>query len=443
MEFIALVIKDIFGVVYAPHKTFKKIATNPKYLAIVIILALFVSLQIVYNYDYSLKVYYEQTVPPIGRLNGLDQLNHFVSANSTHWITTSDTSVNVNSQDYINQTFYGNNSLQFVHSSSKSLLASLEQFGYTADCGADGFTTLSMSIKQLSSVAPSTGVLTLYTANGTSNYFSLDITSMLTTNLGQWSNLTIPVGTSEWQSIGAPVWSEVTGMQLNLTYPESSNINILLQGVFFRGQYKTQIDAFGTGTLIGLVTYSIILQALAQWILLSIVAYILIKALKAPNVVWRNLFASIGFTLMALVIASLCYCLVSLTLPTVYYPYDLPYGVINYQALISATSPATQVAYESIAQETSTYITLNIVVNIVQYVLQGILITFAVKAISSIPAIKNPLSSDAETSAADTFETQNKIATSELSYIKSIIVAVITVILATFIMIFCQWLGIF
>jgi hypothetical protein len=386
MEFTALIINDILGVIYAPHKTFKKIADNPKYLGVAIIIILFVALQTTYYYSYYSKINYEQTSPPT------DQLSAFTTANATLWVTSQGTTVNQNFNDFINQTYYGNNSLQFDASNSNNLTATLEQFGFTVNCAQDGFHNLSMNIKQVSpNVAPTRAILTLYTSNGTSDYFQLDITSMLTSNLGEWNNLTIPVGTSEWQSTGSAAWSDVTGLKLDLTYPEASNISVLLQGIFFRGNFQTQINLLGSATFLGFAAYSIVIQALFQWIILAAMAYLILKGLKAANVVWRPLFISMGFVLIVLVITSVIALLGSLTLPTVYYPFDFPpYASLVYpDFVINGASPASQAVYQSIVAATTTYTTISSAVTVILYVWQVVLVTFAVKAISGFSYAKS------------------------------------------------------
>jgi len=320
------------------------------------------------------------------------ELSAFTTANSTQRIIAQGTTVTQNINDFINQTYYGNNSLQFAATNTNSLTASLEQFGYTADCGQDGFTDLNINIKQVSpSVAPQSAMLTLYTANGTSSYFTLDITSMLAGNLGEWNNLTIPVGTTDWQSTGSPNWSEVTGLKLDLTYPSNTDITIRLQGLFFRGQFLTQIDALGIGTFLGFAAYSIVIQALFQWIILAAVSYLILKGLKAANLVWRPLFIVMGFVLIALVITSVIALLGSLTLPTVFYPYDFPpYASLLYpEFIITGASPSSLVTYESIVAATTTYTTISTAITVFMYVWQVALVTFAVKAISGFSYAKS------------------------------------------------------
>ncbi|MDR2707602.1 MAG: hypothetical protein LBB87_02485 [Nitrososphaerota archaeon] len=441
-----MVIKDILGVIYAPHKTFKKVANNPKYLAVAIIVLLFIALQSVYYYNYYSKISYEQTMPPAGQLSaftssGVNSLYEPQIANQ--WVVTQGAVITENYQDYINQTFYGENSLQFVLPNSNSLSASFEQFGYTADCSSNGFTSLNMNIKQVSpNAAPNSGSITLYTSNSTSSYFTLDITSMLTNNRGSWNNLTIPVGGSEWQSTGSPEWSEVTGLKFSITYPSSSEINILLQGVFFRGQYLTQTGALGSGMFFSIAIYSIFMQAVFQWIILAVVSYLLLKVLKANNIVWKPLIVAIGFTLMAIVITSIFLVLSSLTLPEISCPYDLPFSTIAYSdAIVNSAAPTSQALYKLILEDTATFTTLTTVINVFMYILQIIFVTFAIKAVSGCTYIKTiTQNTDSDTT---TIETVNVDSHSELSYIKCIVIAVVTVISTALILALLAGLGIF
>jgi len=429
-----LVIRDILGVVYAPHKTFKKVANNPKYLAVAIIILLIIVLQTGYYYSYYSKINFEQTLPPVGRLNA------FTSINATHWITSQGITVKENSHDYINQTFYGNNSLQFT-GYEKSLSIALEQFGYTADCGPDGFTSLSMNIKQASSNdPPQTGIVTLYTANGTSDYFTRDITSMLTSNLGSWNNLTIPVGTSDWQATGSPDWAEITGLKLTVTYPTASERDILLQGLFFRGQYLTQTNALGIGMFFSVAVYSIFIQTAFQWIILAVISYLLLKLLKAnSSISWKPLIVAIGYTLITVVIISTFLALSTFTLPIVHSPYDLPFSTLTYSdAIINSASPASQVAYEAITATTTTFARITSVINVFSYVLQGIFVAFAVKAVSGCTYTIN--NAQHETTIIETVNEQNTL---ELSFIKCIIIAIITVVSTNLVLAILAGLGVF
>ena len=58
-----MILEDIAQVVYAPAKTFKKVVENPKYLAALIVLILFIGLQFGYEYVQLSKTYVENTSP--------------------------------------------------------------------------------------------------------------------------------------------------------------------------------------------------------------------------------------------------------------------------------------------------------------------------------------------------------------------------------------------
>ncbi|MCL1965885.1 MAG: hypothetical protein FWF66_04335 [Candidatus Bathyarchaeota archaeon] len=445
-----MVIKDMLGVIYAPHKTFKKIADNPKYLAVAIIILLFIALQSIYYYNCCSKINCEQTLPPVNQLSAFTSSGVASSDDPqiiNQWTITHGADITENKQDYINQTFYGANSLQFVLTKGNSLSASLEQFGYTANCSSGGFTSLNMHIKQTSpNVVPNSGTLTLYTANSTSSYFTHDITAELTKNLGSWNNLTIPVGDNAlgWQATGSPNWSEVTGLKLSVTYPSSSSdVSILLQGIFFRGQFLTQTNVLGTWMFFWYYSLSICIQATLQWIILAAVAYLLLKVLKVNNIVWKPIIATVGYALMSIVITSVFFVLSSLTLPTISCPYDLPFSFVAYSdAIINSASPSSQVLYEAVTAETATFANLTIVISIFMYVLQIIFITFAVKAVSGCTYVKNII----QTTSYDdtkTIETVNVNTNQELSYVKCFIIAVITVIATMFLLSLLAGLGVF
>ncbi|MCL2173559.1 MAG: hypothetical protein LBH62_07010 [Nitrososphaerota archaeon] len=445
-------IHDVFGVIYAPYKTFKRIVQNPKYLAIAFIVLLFVSLQTTYYYSYYSKVNHEQTMPPLAELCALTAATDteldkiFPAQVSKPWTTSQGAAITINDDDYIEQNFYANNSLQFTLYNSNSLSATLERSGYSANCDPDGFTSLSLSMKQGSQEAalPTKGTLTLYTANSTSNYFTCDITPMIKNNsYDKWNNLTIAVGSSaEWQSTGTPNWSDVTGLTLELSFPESSNIDVLLQGIFFRGQYLTQINALGIGSFFGYVAYSIVIQVAFQWLILTAIAYVLFKCFKATNVAWRPLFIVMGFTIMALVIIAAIGILSTFALQTVYYPYDFPpYGALVYpEAFVNTAAPASQIAYESIVVETNTYTTVTTAINVFMYMLQVAIVTFAVKAISGISYVKRTLSTVAD---VETSELITEVPVSEFSYVKSILIAAITVVLSTLLLVLLSYMNLF
>jgi hypothetical protein len=325
------IIDDIVQVVYAPQKAFKKIIENPKYLGALLILLLFVGIQIGYEYAQFSKTYTEQTSPTV------DQLSAYT--NATSWTNASGIALSNNYADYFNYSVYvaelgtnyslfGNSSLEIDAVNTNNISAALGN-AFNVDCSASGFQNLSMTIKMVApKVAPQSAALTLYSLND-SNYYTYDLTSSLsnTTAIGLWQNLTIPVGSasSGWTSGGTPDWGNVTALKLDFNYAANSNVTIRVGALFFRGQYQTPIEYNNTGLLLQfLQVFS--LQFIFSWFLLTGVIYLFFKGLKT-NVAWKPLFVALAFAMFVMVIRALVNLVAALTLPPVYYPFDLSLGI--------------------------------------------------------------------------------------------------------------------
>jgi hypothetical protein len=378
-----LIVNDLLAVLYAPHKAFKKIIEKPKYLGVAIVLLLFVAIQTGYYFSYYSKINYEQTFPSV---QGVDQLNAWTTTNATAWTITQGATVNQDFTDFINETYLGNSSLQFSISNSNNMSMALNGFGSSVNLGQNGFHNLSMRIKFVQpNVAPKNAILTLYSSSGTSSYFKYDLTSQVSSSsVGQWNNLTIPVGTSDWQSTGSANWSDVTGIKLDLTYPSVSGITVRMQGLFFRGEYLTVLQGSGPALFAASAIESTLIQFLFQWLVLTAVVYLILKVLKAPAFVWKPLFIATGIVLIVMVITSLIGLIATFTLPTVYYPYEFPpaASLIYPDFYVASASVQSQAIYNAIVASTAVFTSISTAVTVILYAWQVILVTMAVRAIS-------------------------------------------------------------
>jgi len=368
-----LILDDIPQVVYAPVKVFKKIIENPKYLGAIIILLLFIGVQIGYEYVQFSKTYTENTSPTV------DHLPTYI--NETYWNSTSNVVLSNNYNDFFNYSIYvaalgttptdpngyysifGNSSLEMNTTNTNNISARLGNV-FNVDCSApSGFQNLSMTIKQVEpTVAPQSATLTLYSVSD-SNSYQYDLTSALsnTTAIGLWNNLTIPVGPTAqgWTSSGSPSWGNVTALQLSLNYPASSNITIRIGALFFRGQYQTPIQYNSTGLILQFLQ-AFSLQFILGWFLITGFIYLFFKGLKS-SVLWKPLFVALAFALFVLVIRALVNLVVAVTLPPLYYPYDLSlgvrfdsYGAIYYpQEAVGVLSAQSQAIFNSINSATA------------------------------------------------------------------------------------------
>ena len=387
---------DLLQVIYAPRKAFKRIVENPKYLGALIVILLFIGLQLGFEYIQFANTYTEQTQPVITSL-----------ANYTNaGVWASNANVTNNFGDYFNYTIYtaygyypdlfGNSSLQLSGVNTNNVQAGLTNMsnGLTdvsnVDCSEVGFQNLSMTIKLAEpQTAPQNATLTLYSLSDT-NYFKYDLTSSVS-NLagGQWNNLTIPVGKAAagWTSSGTPLWSNITSLTLGFSYPESSNVTIRIGALFFRGQYQTPIQQDTTGVLLNfLQRFS--LQILFSWFLITGLIYLLLRAVKT-NVLWKPLFIAIGFALFIMVIRAIVNIVATVTLPAIYYTFDLlpgvgltPWGTAFYPAIAADTLFAqSQAAVNNIGAITEAFNTVTAAMFVLSYVWLGLLCSITLGAL--------------------------------------------------------------
>ncbi len=335
-----MIVKDIGEVLYAPRKVFAQIIQNPKYLGAVIVLLLFVLAQTAFYYSYFSKNYSEQTFPVGDQFGTLTQ-------NATLWSTSSGAVISYNYGDLINNTFYGNSSLQFALSNSSDIFIELGDFQNSVNCDPTGFQNISMRIKIVEpQIAPEKATLSLYSLNA-SNYFQYDLTQDLSNSaVSVWNNLTVPVGSGNWLSNGNPDWQNITGLRLDLAFSTNSSISLRLHGVFFRGIYKTPIEVDSTGFLITILQL-VLMQFLFEWLILTALLYIMIKALKG-TVTWKPLFAAVGFALITTVIQTLIAIAATTTLPSLYYPIEFLANVPVEAQLINNVVSATAATFSLI-----------------------------------------------------------------------------------------------
>ncbi len=347
---------DVLEVLYAPHKVFKKIVQNPKYWGPLLIIILFTAAQTALFYSQYSRTYYEETSPSLGQLTTWTQ-------NATYWTTSPDTTlVATNTVDVFDTAFYSNSSLEFNVDNSSSLSATLKNFT-SVDCGADGFRDLYLQLRIVAPDAVPTSATVYLYSNDASNYYQYDLTPAFSNfSLSEWNNLTIPVGASEnWVSSGSPNWSDITSFKLDLMFPQSADITVRIGGLFFRGLYETPIAVFGQTAFAANALLSALFTFISQWLILSAVTYIVIRAFKG-TVTWRPLFIAIAFASVVLVVETLISIIGTATLPAqIYYPFEFSYGYqLGYSSQIVALfSSASQAVYNTVigpAVETAIFV---------------------------------------------------------------------------------------
>ncbi len=376
-----MIAQDILQVIYAPHKAFKKIIEKPGYLAALIILLIFVVGQVSTNMVYSQRAYFEDVVPNVSA----DTYNPWTSYTS-YWQGNSGLNISLNTVDYLGsntvtaQPYLNSTSIQFTGDSLNNATLQLSNFGESVDCTA--YNKLALSIKQVSpAAAPQSVTLTLYSLGDSS--FTRTLTSDFTlTTLGQWNNLTIPLDTSDWTTSGTQAsWSNITGLQLDFTWANDASVNILVDGVFFRGVYRDYVSFSGSLFYVQSVL-SAVTPFLIFWLLFTATIYLIIKGLKG-NVVWKPLMTAVGVALIPLVIeAFIMLAVYAALMPSTYYPIELWTNI---------QGPAATAAINTINSQLSLVSNIGIAVQLVVYVWLAALGSFIVKELTEFSWAKSAM----------------------------------------------------
>ena len=366
-----MVAQEILQVFYAPHKAFKKIVQNPKFLGPLLIVIVFVAVQVGSAYVIASKSYLEQTLP-----NGTE--GDTWTGNAGFWQSNSGVAITNNTYDYINGSslYYDTTSIEFKVDNASSIELSLNDLGGSVNCGANGFQNLSVRAKIVSpNVDPQNVTLYLFSLSPT-NFFAYDLTSAFSNiNVTEWRNITVPVGSGDWASSNsAASWENITGLRMNFSWQNTSSIDLRVDGLFFRGIYKESLDVYGSSILISSALNSVT-PYLAQWIVLTALIYLLIKGLKG-SVVWKPVMVAVGFALVTLVVQSVILLVAYTTLSN-----------INYSLEVLANIPVeADVAYQSVQTVIAQVLLVGNIVQIIIYAWMIALGTFITRAVTA-PAI--------------------------------------------------------
>lgn len=325
-----MVIDEILKVIYAPHRVFREIVQNPKYLGPLLILIIFTVAQTGFYYVRASEIYSELTLP-----TGL-QSDEWTE-NATMWQASDGVVISNNYSDFINGTslgagspdYYGNSSIEFTLDNSQRIQIALADLNGSVDCSETGFKNMSLRIKVVApEVKPQNATLFLYSLSD-SNYFYYDLTGSFSYDtLGEWNNITVPLGSTAWSSSNsAAEWQNITGLMIEFNWANASNTKLRIDGLFFRGLFKNAIEVYGEQAI--LLNYALVAATpfLVQWLLLTGIMYLIIKYGLKGNVTWKPLMVAVGFALVTLSIQALAMLGNYLTLSPINVPLEYFAGV--------------------------------------------------------------------------------------------------------------------
>jgi hypothetical protein len=366
-------------VLYAPHKVFKDIIQKPGYLGPFILLLIFVLAQVGGAYVVASRSYLETTAPQTVPLSGQGDL---WTEDATLWKANEGVTVSNNTADYINSA-YSTTSIEFTASNTSNVWMELSNLDGSVNCSVGGFQNVSFRVKLLTpDVKPENVSLYLYSLSGSNFYY--DLTSEFSTSaVNIWNNITLTttgVGSEGWVSNAASAtWENITGLKLDFTWSNSSNVDLRIDGLFFKGDYEGLLDIYGISYLAN-AALNAFAPFLFEWLLLTGFMYLMIKGLKG-NVVWKPLMVAVGFALITIVIQALILVVVYTSLPKLYYPLEV----------LAGAPGEFEVAYQVILDEIALVTLVGGIIQVAVYVWTVALGTFITRAITGDEKIAEQL----------------------------------------------------
>ncbi len=308
-------VREVFRVIYAPHKAFKEIIQKPGYKGPLIIMLLFVLSFSGFYYVFSTRVYYDQTEP---KLSDLDKWTE----NASLWRSNQGAEVSNNTSDYIEGNYYGNKSIQFKLKNSSWIFMELK-IPETLNCiEPNQYTNLTFRVKIVEpSEAPSKMSIYLLSENSTNKYFNYTLRGD-SIRVGVWDTKTILL--REFSSVDGN-WSNITGLNLKLEWLDNKNITVLIDGVFFHGYYKSIFEMNGSTIMVNSMINGF-MQFTIQWVILGIILYLFSKLFRAQPV-WKTMLTISGFVLITFFIQNLVLTGVVLAYPEMHLSLETLGGV--------------------------------------------------------------------------------------------------------------------
>lgn len=307
--------REVFRVIYAPHKAFKEIIQKPGYKGPLIIMLLFVLSFSMFYYAFSTKVYYDQTAP---ELTDLDKWTE----NAAFWYSIADKSNNTS--DYIKGSYYGDKSIQFTLFNSSQIDMELKFPGPLNCVEPNHYTNLSFRMKIVEpSEEPANLNVYLFSKNTTTNYFFYSLPGS-EVKINVWDNKTVPL--ERFTPVGYEAdWQNITSLKFELSWNSNKNITVLIDGVFFHGYYKSMFDMNG-GAIIANFLISGFMQFTIQWVILGIILYLFSKLLRGQPV-WKTMLTVSGFVLITLFIQNIILAGIVFAYPKMYLSLETLGGV--------------------------------------------------------------------------------------------------------------------
>ncbi len=305
---------DIVKVIYSPVKAFREILANPKYLGPIIIIIISLFLTVGTQYVGSSKHYIETIAP----------------SNRIAWTNMTEPSLNWTSNGGVNKTLVnsdilvGNYSVvASIHNSSVWLkIANIGTINCYGDSGFKTFYYKLLYNRTLpKNVANAT--LRLYSFKNDSDYFQFDLLSnaRYLNNSGTWIDANVTLVSGWTVGGGSPDWSNITGIEFRLGFPQNDTLSIQLNDLNFGGKYETLINVEGFANWLSSTLVGSVLDILVRWLIFAVLLWLTIKVFHAEGSPFRTLMIVVGYTFAIMFVYLPAEMLSVSQLPVLYFPY--------------------------------------------------------------------------------------------------------------------------
>ena len=306
---VKLVGREVFEVLYSPVKAFRKIIEKPDLKGVLLVLLLVIASTVVFQFVYNSKQLYENRAPEN------DDWTESLT-NSHSWVSNGLPSLD--EADYK----MGNSSVTSSILNATSIWLKVTDFD-SINCSEEkGYTELFFWINWINEAEtfPSSGTLKLFSGSEDS-YFESDITDLLSSS-GEWTNTTLNVGSDQdWSSSNSPDWQNITGIEFNLVWLDSTNLTMKVDGLFFRN-FVSPIEAIGFSVAMLTLFVSAAFSIAMNWILWAGIVVIVSKLFGEDLGRWNIVFVIIGYAFIVTAVYTLISALAFSSIPVLSLPLD-------------------------------------------------------------------------------------------------------------------------
>jgi len=309
----------ILKIVYSPLKAFTEIIEKPKYAGPILIMILCVFANTAFGYVLMTKTYIDQTMP---HAQDLDEWTE----NCTLWI--SNVGIPKCSVAHVNGVYYGNRSLDFTIVNGSQIWMRLNTSD-PIDCSdPEGFKTLTFRAKWNSTnQAKPNATVYMYSVLQTDYFYTESPVTLTEADKNVWEKIQVPLGSDSmiWKAVGANAhWNNINSLELIFTWPSSSNVTLLIDGLFLHGIFKPAIEVAGEYLLDYPLTA--LMQFILQWVILGGSLFIFSR-MFGVKAVWKVFLIIAGFVLITLFVQMVLAAAVSAALPELHYSLEALGGI--------------------------------------------------------------------------------------------------------------------